>query len=166
MPEEQKPYQRPTPKREIEIAQKVRAWQRTGVAARCPVAVLAKKLGLTTKQVQRRLEKPRKRLRRAEERVKLSAHAKKRAASAAKTEFTKTVRAPATKVAERLGIETYSVSAVRKSQKPAREAILKRKKEIKEARHEEAVEFAARIALPRNHPDAIRQSQPIWYAKD
>lgn len=166
MPRNERPHQRQPEKREIEIAAKIRAWQRTRADARCPVAVLAAKLGLSTKKVQRRLENPRKRLRRAEERVKLSNHARKIAASAAKIEFTKTLRAPAPKVAEKLGIVTYSVSAIRKSQKPAREAIAKRNREIKAQRSKDAEEFAARAALPDDHPDAIRQSQPIWYARD
>lgn len=81
-------------------------------------------------------------------------------------EFSKKARKPASKIADELGIGTYTLRAVQKSQVVVREAMKQRKKQVKEQRSKEAAEFAERLALPDDHPGAIRQSQPIWYEKD
>jgi len=105
------------PERSREIASAARAWQKQKKKSRCPLKDLAKKLKVSLKSVENAVKNPAKRLRVANERLKLRAAIKMRAK---KTKARQNPRDSAAKIVRDLGLRSVSEATARRERRATR----------------------------------------------
>lgn len=111
------------PKRALEVATKVRSWQRQGAAKRMTRAKLAAKLKISPSQLRTILKNPRKRVRVAAERIVVEAEAKKTATVFEMADaFTFPKKKSANTVINELEIKAISTRTVQTVRKTAKKA--------------------------------------------
>ena len=103
------------------VAIGVRAWQKRSKDTRVSVKILAEKLKISVSQAKRAINKPRERLRRADERILFRTVTKYRAVRR------KIRKDTATKIVRELCLETVSPRTARRDRQPQREALLRRR---------------------------------------
>lgn len=135
----------------------VRAWQKRAKVRRIPLKKLAENLKITLSQARTAVKKPHKRLRRAEERIKLRKAVKARAKKTMKREIGKET---ATKISRELQLKTVSEKAAQRIRKPERDKIQAWIRAEKAKRSEEADEYARVTQLPVDHPDYFPSTSP------
>lgn len=139
------------------IGAAVRRWQKQKISKRMNVAKLAEKLNISRKQLSTALKAPRKRLRRAEERVRLKNAVRERAKKSMKRQVR---RDTATKILRELGLKTVSQRVAQMVRKPFRDKIAAWKQAEKRKRKREAHEYSRRISLPVGDSQRIEETVP------